>query len=63
MHGFMEDIGAVFRPVRKIAKNDCKLRHAVRSSARNNSAPIERICVKFGISGFFENLLKIFKFC
>ena len=52
-----------FRPVRKIAKSDCKLRHAVLSSARNNLAPIERICMKFSISGFFENLLKKFKFC
>ena len=62
MRGFMEDIGPVFRPVREIAKSDCKFRRAVRSSARNNSAPIDRICMKFGIGGFFENLLKKFKF-
>jgi len=27
MYDFMEDIGAVFRPVRKIAKSDYKLPH------------------------------------
>jgi len=61
----MEDIGAVFRPVRKIAKSDYKLRHVCPfvSTEQLGSAPTGRICMKFGISGFFENLLKKFKLC
>jgi hypothetical protein len=42
-----------FRHVRKIAKSDYLLRH-VCLSARNNSAPTERIFMKFGIWGFFK---------
>jgi len=38
------------------------LRLSVCLSAWNNSAPIGRIFVKFDISGFFENLLRKFKF-
>jgi len=35
---------------------------SVRPSAWNNSAPTGRIFIKFDIRGFFENLLRNFKF-
>ena len=49
----------------KFAKSDCYLRHvflSVTPSALNNSAPTERIFMKFGIYVFFEHLSRQFKF-
>ena len=51
---------AIFRRARKIAKNYYWL--YVRLSVQNNSAPTERILIKFDIWNFFENLSRKFKF-
>ena len=51
----------LFRRIRKIAKSDCYLRH-VRLSASNNSAPTERIFMKFDTWVILENLSWKFKF-
>ena len=51
----------IFWRVRKIAKRDCWHRHVcppVRPSSWNNSAPTERIFMKFDISVFCENLCR-----
>jgi len=52
-----------FRRVRKIGESDYQLRHvclpvrpSIRLSAWNNSAPIEKIFLKFYIRAFFEKL-------
>jgi hypothetical protein len=44
-----------FRRVRRIAKNDCQLRH-VCLSAWNNSVPTQPIFMKFDIRVFFFKL-------
>jgi len=52
----------VFRRIRKIEKSDYYLRVSVCLSVRmDNSAPIERIFVKFVMLEFFENLLRKLK--
>jgi len=54
-----------FRRVRKLAKSDYLLRHvcpSVRACPWNNLATSEQIFMKFDISGFLKNVLKIFKF-
>jgi hypothetical protein len=54
-----------FRRVRKVVLSGYYFRHVcspVRPSARNNSALIEQICMKFDIWVFFENLSREFKF-
>ena len=45
-------------PFEKLRKATISFLMSVRPSARNNSAPIEGICIKFGITGLFKNLLK-----
>ena len=50
------------RRVRKIAKAIISFVTAVRLSARNNSAPTGRIFTKFGISGVFDNMSRLFNF-
>jgi hypothetical protein len=55
----------VFRRLRKIAKSDYLLCHvclSVLPPAWNNSTPSERICTKFNISTFYENMLIILNF-
>ena len=56
----------IFKRVHKIAESDCSLLHVcppIRLSACNNSAPIGRIFMKFGICEFFENLSWKSNFC
>jgi len=47
---------SVFRRVRKTGKSYYYFFMSVRRSARNNSAPIKRIFLKYDISIFLENL-------
>jgi hypothetical protein len=57
----MNTINYVLRRVRETEKSDHWLVMSVRPSAWNNSAPAERIFVKFDISVFFLKFIKKIK--